>query len=174
MIEVSLVKQIHVKEQLINLFNASFPHDITEEYWDWYFLRNPLASRDPELIVAMDNGKIVGARPFLLAEMWLGEKRVKVAQHCNTMVHPDYQGRGIFGKMGEFAKKYLEDNGYAISFGFPGPMSRSGFLRQGYRVVVENIEMFRIIRTKNLLSHKLGNKTLGNSLGSVFDRVLRG
>jgi len=171
LIEIRLAKHFEEKEKLLNLFRASFGFSISVEHWDWKHLQNPLASSDPEVIVAVDNGKIIGARPFLPAEMWLGNKKVKAAQHCDTMVHPDYQGKGIFNQMGQFAVRYLKDNGYALSYGFPGPMSRPGFLKQGYRIVAETENMFRVVHPQKLLSYKLGNKILASGLGFFYDAL---
>lgn len=131
MVEIKLAKHSAEKRKLLDLFQASFGQVMSTELWDWKYLQNPLASADAEVIVAMDNGRIVGARPFWFAEIWLGNKRVKTAQHCDTMVHPDYQGKGIFNRMGRFAIQHLKDNGYALSYGFPAPISRPGFFVTG-------------------------------------------
>jgi GNAT superfamily N-acetyltransferase len=172
LIEIRLVKHSEEKEKLLNLFQASFSFSISMEHWDWKHLQNPLVPPDPEVIVAVENDKIVGARPFLPAEMWLGDRKVKAAQHCDTMVHPDYQGKGIFNRMGQFAIGYLKDNGYALSYGFPGLMSRPGFLKQGYRIVAETENTFRVVHPRRLLSYKLGNKILARGLGFFYDAFL--
>ena len=172
MVEIRLVKHSAEKEKLLNLFRASFGYNISVEHWDWKHLQNPLAFSDPEVIVAVDGGKIVGARPFLPAEMWLGGEKIKTAQHCDTMVHPDYQGKGIFNRMGQFAIRYLKDNGYALSYGFPGPMSRPGFLKQGYRIVAETENVFRVVHPQKLLSYKLGNNPLAGGLGFFYNALL--
>jgi GNAT superfamily N-acetyltransferase/N-acetylglutamate synthase-like GNAT family acetyltransferase len=172
LVEIRLLKHSEEKEKLLNLFRVSFGFSISVEHWDWKHLQNPLAFSDPELIVAVDGGKIVGARPFLPAEMWLGNKKIKAAQHCDTMVHPDYQGRGVFNRMGQFAMRYLKDRGYALSYGFPGPLSRPGFLKQGYRIVAETENLFRICHPQKLLSYKLRSKTLAGVLGFSYDILL--
>jgi hypothetical protein len=74
--------------------------------------------------------------------------------------------------MGQFAIGYLKDNGYTLSYGFPGPMSRPGFLRQGYRIVVETEDMFRVVHPQKVLSYKLGNKLLAGGLGSIYNIFL--
>ena len=172
MVEIKLAKHFEEKEKLLDLFQASFGEAVSAEYWDWKYLQNPFASSDPEVIVAVEDSKIIGARPFLLAEMWLGNEKVKTAQHCDTMVHPDYQGKGIFNRMEQFAIRYLKDNGYALFYGFPGPMSRPGFLKQGYRIVSETENMFRVVHPQKLLSYKLGNKPLAGGLGFFYDMIL--
>lgn len=172
MVEIKLLNHSEEKGKLLNLFRASFGHTMSAEHWDWKYLQNPFASSDPEVIVAVDDSKIIGAKPFLLAEMWLGNEKVKTAQHCDTMVHPDYRGKGIFNRMGQFAIRYLKDKGYALSYSFPGPMSRPGSLSQGYRIVAETENMFRVVHPQKLLSYKLGNKPLAGGLGVFYDMLL--
>ena len=172
MIEIKLVKHQEQKGQLLDLFQASFGHDRPAELWDWRYIQNPLATPDTELVVALDNGKIVGARPFRLAQMWLGDEKVMAAQHCDTMVHPDHQRKGIFNQMGQFSMEYLKENGYALSYGFPNRNSRQGFLQQGYRIVVPRESIFRPINPQKLISYRLGNKVLGTGLGFFYDKVL--
>ena len=172
MVEVRLVRHSEAKEQLTDLFRASFGHDVPAGFWDWKYIQNPFASADPEVIVAMEDGKIVGARPFRLAEMWLGNEKVSVAQHGDTMVHPEHQGRGIFSRMGQFALKYLEENGYALSYGFPNAKSRPGFLKQGYRTVAPVEQMFLAVNPQKLISHRAGNRLLGTGLGFLYDGLL--
>ncbi len=171
-IEVRLVKHLEEKERFLDLWRVSFGYGMSEELWNWKYLQNPLASPDPEVIVALDNGEIVGARPFLPAEMWLGNEKIRTAQHCDTMVHADHRNKGIFNRMGQFAIQYLRENGYALSYGFPGPISRPGFLRQGWRIVVETEIMFKAIHPQKLISHKLGSKLLGSGLGFFYDKIL--
>jgi len=171
MVEVRLVKHSEVAEQLSNLFRLCFNEEhMTVENWNWKYLQNPLSQ--PEVIVAIDDVRIVGARPFWFTEMWLQDKRIKTAQHCDTMVHPDYRGRGIFNKMGRFAIDYLKENGYVLSYGFPGPMSRPGFLSQGYRIVAETENLFNIVHPQKLLVYKLGSKIMAGGLGFLYDAFL--
>jgi predicted N-acetyltransferase YhbS len=172
MVEVRLVKHSQEKGQLLDLFQASFGHNRPAELWDWKYIQNPFAPPDPEVIVALDKGRIVGARPFRLAELWLGNAKVRAAQHGDTMVHPEYQGKGIFNQMGQFSMEYLKENGYALSYGLPNPKSRPGFLKQGYRIVVPIEAMFRPINPQRLISYRLRNSVLGGGLGFLYDKFL--
>lgn len=172
MVELRALKHLDEIEQLVDLFRLSFNLDMSPELWNWKYLQNPLASAAAEVVVALDKGKVVGARPFLLTEMWLDNKRVLTAQHCDTMVHPDYQNQGIFNRMGKVAIQYLKENNYALSYGFPAPISRPGFLRQGWRVVVPTETMFRVVHPQKVISNKLKNKSLGNVLGFFYDKFL--
>ncbi|MBM3156313.1 MAG: GNAT family N-acetyltransferase [Chloroflexi bacterium] len=172
MVEIGLVKQAERMAELTALFRLCFNHDMPLEVWEWQYLRNPLSSTDDEVVVALDSGKIVGARPFIYAEMWLGDAKIKTAQHCDTMVHPEHRNKGIFNKMGNYALKYLGENGFYLSYGFPGPMSRRGFLSQSYRIIVETEFLFRAKNPQKLLSYKLNSELLSNGLGLLYDKFL--
>ncbi len=171
MLEIRLVKQAEAIERLLDLFRISFGYSISAELWNWKYIDNPFASPDPEVTVAMDNGKLVGARPFLFVEMWLGNEKVRAAQHTDTMVHPEYRTRGIFNRMGQFAIQHLAENGYALSYGFPGPIARPGFLKQGWRIVAPTETLLRLIHPQKVISHTLKSKLLGNGLGFFYDKL---
>lgn len=172
MTEIKLVSHRKKKGELLDLFAVSFGHSMSTELWDWKYIQNALASADPEVIVAVEDGKIVGARPFLLAEMWLGDEKVKAAQPCDTMVHPDYWRKGIFSQMNHFAIEHFKENGYPFFYNFPGPMSRPGYLRQGWKTVSATEVLFRAVNTRKLASCKLKNRFLGNVAGVLYDKFL--
>jgi len=172
MTEIALVKHSDNIQQLIDLFRASFGHKMSEKLWTWKYIQNPLSSDKIEVVVAKENGKIIGARPFMLAEMWLEDKKVRVAQHCDTMVHPKHQRKGIFNKMGKFAIQHLREQGFALSYGFPNLLSRHGFLRQGYRKVARIEVIFKVVNSRRLISSRLKNKFLAKSVSVLYDRIL--
>jgi predicted acetyltransferase len=158
MVEIKTVRYSDELDQLVLLIERAFRVKGSREYLTWCHIDNPLAATTPELIVATDGGKIVGARPYMMHELWLGENKVLAAQHCTTMVDPDYRRQGIFNRMGQAAKAYLSENGVPISFGFPGPMSRPGFLKQGYHRLADYEILFRFVspldRVRNLVMEK--------------------
>ena len=136
MAEIRLVKYRDKREELLDLFQASFGLTVSVELWNWKYLQNPLAPAVPELIVATDKGKIVGARPFMLAELWLGNERVKAAQPCDTMVHSQYRQEGIFSRMNQFAIEYFRREGYGMIV--------------DYLVKDEDIDCFRLLMNECL------------------------
>jgi GNAT superfamily N-acetyltransferase len=172
MVDVRLVKHSDAVEQLVELFHLCFDDEMSPDAWDWKYRRNPSAPPGDEVIVALDGGRIVGARPFMFADMWLGNERVRAAQHCDTMVHPEHRSQGIFGRMGRLSLQWLRENGCALSYGFPGPMSRPGFLSQGYRVAAETEVLFRPVNPARLLSQKLGNRPLAAGLGFLCGKLI--
>jgi len=172
MADIKLVKHRQKKEELLDLFQASFGHSMSAELWDWKYIQNPLASADPEVIVAVDNGKIVGAKPLLLAEMSVRGETVKAAQPCDTMVHPEHRREGIFSQMDQFAIEYLREDGYTFFYTFPGPIILLGDLKQGWKIVSEIENSYRLTNPKKVISSKLKNKFVGNGLGFFYDKLL--
>jgi GNAT superfamily N-acetyltransferase len=172
MVEIRLVKHSQEKEQLLDLFRASFGHSMPAELWDWKYIQNPLASPDPEVIVALDNGKIVGARPFRPTQMWLGNEKVRAVHAPDLMVHPEYQRKGINTRMIQFYVTYAKENGYALIYGLPNEKSLTGALRQGYRIVARRETIFWPANPQKLLSYRLGNKFLSTGLGFLYDKLL--
>lgn len=171
MIEVKLVKYRQVEKELLDLFCASFGRDMNPDFWSWKHVGNYLSPADPELIVAMDKDRIVGARPFLFVEIWLGKEKIKAAQHVDTMVHPEYQGKGLFNLMGQYSLEYLKENGCALSYGFANALSRRGFLKQGYQIIGAMDMMFKVLRSRNIMLRYLKNELLGSLVGTFYDRL---
>jgi GNAT superfamily N-acetyltransferase len=168
MIKIGLVKYKAAEAQLLDLFRISFGYDMPLELWNWKHCKYYINSGEPEVVVATDNDRIIGARPFLFVEMWLGNKRVFAAQHCDTMVHPEYRSQGIFNQMGQYSIQYLKENGCALSYGFPGPMSRAGFLKQGWKIVGPRESIFQITRPRDVFSLKLKSSLIGVLAGSLY------
>ena len=172
MAEIKLVKHRERRGELLNLFRASFGFNISPELWDWKYLQNPLASDDPEIIVAVDNDRIIGARPLLLAELWLKDENIKAAQPCDTMVHPEHQREGIFSGMNRYAIQYFKENGYTLFYNFPNPKSRPGYIKQGWEIVSSAGILFRVVNPQKAISYALNNRVLGNGLGFLYDNLI--
>ena len=172
MVEITSIKYSESIEPLIDLHMASFKSNLSPKYWKWKFIENPLARDDQEVVVAVEKGKIVGARPHMLGEMWLKDKKARVAQHCDTMVHPNYQRKGLFTRMELFALKQLLKQGIAFSYGFPNTLSRSGFVKLGYKRVIDTMAVLRPINSYLLISAKTKSKMLARTASFLFNLFL--
>ena len=171
MITIELAKHRQRRDELLDLFRLSFGHDMSAELWDWKYLRNPLTTAEPEVIVALDSGKIVGARPLLFDRMWLGNKKIKVAQTGDVMVHHHYRRQGIYSQMNEFALNYCKANGYSLLYSFPSRITLQVNLKQGWEIVTEVETLFQTVNSQKLLAHKLKSRLLGNISGYFYDNL---
>ena len=167
-VEIKLVKHREAEKELVDLFQASFKLDKSHEIWRWKYTENPLASEDHDIIVAACGGKIVGARPFVALDLWIKSEKVKAALFSDTMVHPEYQGRGIFSQMNKFAFESLGQHGCALFFNYPNANSLGGYLKQGSKIVSYIEHYFIPVNPKKLISNKLNNRALGLSLGFFY------
>lgn len=167
--EIRLVNHADNVEELTDLYNETFRRKKSDKVWNWKYLQNPLSSDEAEVVVALEKGRIVGARPFMFAEMWVNHKKVKTAQHCDTMVDPEHQRMGIFSKMGKFSIEYLRKRGFELSYGFPNSLSRKGFLKQGYKKLVETEKLFKILNPE-IVSHRIKNRFVAKSGSFLYRR----
>ncbi len=171
MVEIRTVKHADEIDGLTDLFASTYGEKASIDFWDWKYIKNPLAHLMPDVTVAIDGSKIVGVRPFWLAEFWMGERKIIGAQHCDTLVHPDYRRQGIFNRMGKSAVRYLLEHNCTLSYGFPGKMSRPGFLSQGYRVLTPLEISFRLLKPGQLIGRHLPPRGLTSPLGNLLDRL---
>jgi hypothetical protein len=166
------VKLRDIKEEFIDLFRTIFGDDMSSDLWEWKYIQNPFSVGDSQIVVALDKGKVVGARPFMLAQMWINDRKVRVAQPSDTMVHPEYRRMGLFSRMNELGIQFLRAKEYALIFNFPGDMSRPGYLKQGWRLISNMETVFQVSNPANVISHKSGSKFLGVCLGPVYRLML--
>lgn len=173
MFEVKLVKLTEHRDAFLDLFRSSFGHTMTVKLWEWKYLMNPFANTSPDLVVAMIDNKIIGARPFLFAEMWINGNKVKIAQPTDTMVHPAYRHVGIFRQMNKFAIEYYKKQGYLLFCNVPGPMSLAGYTKQGWVPVSTIDTLFYLITSKHIFSKKLKSNHFGKFVGFFWDLLLK-
>ena len=172
MVEVKLVNHRECRDELLDLFRASFGHDMSVERWDWQFIHNPLAADIPDVCVVVDGNRIIAARPQMASRIWMGHENFKAVQRVNAMVHPQYQGRGIFSQLTHPVKHYLGTKDYEVNYGFPNSRLQPVLLREGARIVAPLEDLVAMINPQKILSSKLGNRLLGNSLGLFYDKLL--
>jgi GNAT superfamily N-acetyltransferase len=172
MVEISLLPYSDCVKHLLELHRASFGYAPPEPYWRWKFSENPMANDVQKVVVAIEGGAIVGARPYMFGDMWVNEKKVRVAQHCHTMVHPKHRRKGIFARMEIFALEQLLKEGIAFSYGFPNKLSRGGFLKVGYKRVIDTMAAFRAIDSYFLISTKIKSRILARTSSALFNLTL--
>ena len=88
------------KEQIIDLIESVFSkqeyyaNNRTLEWWNWKYEKNVFGKSI--IIVAEDNSKIVGTRILWAWKFVLEETILKAYMPVDTVVHPEYQGKGLF------------------------------------------------------------------------------
>jgi hypothetical protein len=93
------------EEQILALFKSIFKKDKDLNHWNWEFKEAPKGSK---MLVAVDDGKMVGHLGALLRKVKIGENMVEGALEVDGMTDPDYGRQGIFFSLGKELLSTLE------------------------------------------------------------------
>ncbi|WP_232702537.1 GNAT family N-acetyltransferase [Halobacterium wangiae] len=115
----------------------------SESWFAWKYEENPYIT-EPPVFLALADGRVVGARPFMAFRLRAGDTTLSALQPSDTMVHPDYRGRGIFTRMTEAAIAHYEDRTPELCFNFPNEQAWPGYEKLGWRAVDEQQTYYRI------------------------------
>lgn len=113
---------------IVRLFNFVFNRNITVEQWHWAYKENP--ERRLDIILAFQGKQLVGqsaSTPLLFS---FKKKNVRVTRVQNVMVHPDYQGKGIFTETLRRLTEYIYANKLDLVVTFPNNNSLPSFIRK--------------------------------------------
>jgi GNAT superfamily N-acetyltransferase len=84
-------------------------------------------------IVALDGEKVAGFQSFFYWPLASGGTVLNSYQSGNSLVHPDYRGKGLFAKM----LNYIHEEGSGFSFdvliGFPVQASYNSFIKNKWK-----------------------------------------
>lgn len=172
MVHVSLVSHRDVVGDLVQLFNLVFSARTDEDTWTWKHIANPLISANPQIVVATDGKKVVGARPLMLANLRFQGETFISGQPCDTMVHPDYRRQGVFTRMNHLMIRHAKDLGLALFYNFPNQYSKPGNLKQGWKEIFQVERLYRLEDPVKVAGKKMGegfpSKVLGTSYRLLF------
>jgi len=84
-------------------------------------------------IVALDGKRVAGFQSFFYWPVVIGGKEVKSYQSGNSLVHPDYRGKGLFGKMLNYIHEPESGFNAELLIGFPVEASYNSFMRNGWK-----------------------------------------
>lgn len=147
------------KAQVLKLLNHVFSNQQRigyvrdEAYWNWKF--NASVYGPSILTVAVDEGKIVGVDHLWPWEFRFKSELLKAVQPCDTVVHTDYRGRGLFKQMRSFGLKEAEMRGYRMAFNFPNENSLPGNRSLGAKYLGKITWWVRILKPIHLINNKL-------------------
>lgn len=122
------------RSAFLSLYESVFGHQRNADWFRWKFSENPYVDHVP-ILVAIEDGVPVGFRSFFAQEMRIGGVVRTAFQPCDTMVHPDHRGRGLFGRMNERAIERYTDGEPSFFFNFPNENSKPGNLAHGWREI---------------------------------------
>jgi len=122
----------------------------SRESWNWKYEKNVFGK--PIHIVATSDERIVGFRSFWPWEFVSRGQILKAYQPVDTVVHPDYQGQGLFTKLTVKALKQATEIGADLLFNFPNQNSLPGYLKLGWNYVAKLLWLVKPLRPFHLLN----------------------
>lgn len=140
----------------------------TERYWRWKHLANPFGNSS--VLLAVDGNRIIGVRTFMRWQWKSGEEVFNAVRGVDTVIHPDYQGNGIFGKLTLALVNECRQQGSHLLYSTPNGRSKRGYLKLGWEATDNLPVNVRITKpfsmAVNLLYKNKNQATTGND-GSV-------
>lgn len=119
--------------QIVSLLKLSLGESLmpkSEAYWRWKHIDNPFGPSP--VLLAEEDGQIIGVRAFMRWEWTDGKKIYKAIRAVDTATHPDHQGKGIFKMLTLKLVEDCKNDGDDFIFNTPNTQSRPGYLKMGW------------------------------------------
>jgi len=171
MMEIRMFDERQDVDDFLDLFEISFGKPMSKDYFTWKYVENPFRIDEVPIIVAENNHRLIGARPFVATRMLIAGKIMNALQPCNTMVHPEFRGKGVFPQMNEFAIKEFQGTDYKIFYNFPNKNSFRGYLKCGWQAIGRTAWYWKILNPEKVLNAVFNNYVLrkaGGLLSGIY------
>ncbi len=162
------------EEQIISLFELVFTEPLFAniEYWNWMYKNNPVNMTIAW--VAEDNGKIIGHRGYVPNLMKINDRLRIGTIGTNSVVHPDYQGRGIFKALVTQARSEVNKEEIPITYHYPNKDAFPIFTKALDSIHVPSPHtLIKVLNPEGLLAGKIRNKYLVKMLGLAGSPFLK-
>ena len=122
-----------MRPQIVALFNAEY--GTVEQSFDQLFVNfyeHPFQLQHGIRIVALDGESVAGFQSFFYWPMMHGGIVIRAYQSGNSLVHPEYRGKGLFAKMLNYIHDEHSEFQFDVLIGFPVEASYNSFIRNGW------------------------------------------
>lgn len=140
-------------EKLSETYELCFGAKVDDRYFQWKYADNPAG--EVVAFVAEAPDKTIAAYYGVLPEIYLvnGQPK-KIYQSMDTMTHPNFQRRGLFGLLAKKTYEYVaETEGEEKFVGIPGLTSYPGFVK---KLEWTDIHQFKYFFTNKILFKAAG------------------
>lgn len=135
------------------LFEAVFHKQRSVEQWQWKF--QTLSSHSPIIIVAEEDQRIVGHAACLLFDgVDVNGSPILIGERVDIMVHPDYQGRGIYKQIVKELITESERLNVTYLYGFPAEQAKNIFMDIAQATDLGNINRYVSLILPSLLQKR--------------------
>jgi GNAT superfamily N-acetyltransferase len=161
--------EIWMRQQVIDLFRMEYGAEAQNfDAFFGQFYEHPFQENDGIRIAATDGDKVIGFQSFFHWPISLHGQITHAYQSGNSLVHPDYRGKGLFGKMLNYIHLEEAHLPHDLLIGFPVEMSYGAFMKnkwlnpfdlQWYIKPLHPIRSFFSHPEEQLTNSPLGNRT---------------
>jgi predicted acetyltransferase len=118
----------HFKPHILNLFKKTFQKEMSEEFWNWRFEKNPYGN--PIIKLTFLNEKLVGNYLLHPVRMEWNKKSIRSLFSMTTMTDPDFSGKGIMTNLATKVYESARSNNFDFIFAFVNNNSRYLFTKK--------------------------------------------
>ena len=123
-----------MRPQVVALFDMEYATGAAEfDTLFGKFYEQEFQSKECIRIVAVDGDRVAGFQSFFYWPVVIEGKEVQSYQSGNSLVHPDYRGKGLFGKMLNYIHEPGSGFNAELLIGFPVEASYNSFMRNGWK-----------------------------------------
>ena len=143
--------------QILNLLNEVFSSQQRSagtrgvSFWNWKFENNVFGKA--KLIIAEHENKVIATSTLWPWEFSLRGQILRAYQPCDTVVHPDFQGKGLFKKINLQRLKESHNEQIDLLFNFPNKNSLNGYLSLGWENLGQLPWMVRLLKPFSVLKN---------------------
>ncbi len=113
------IRPFHIsdRENILILFRDVFGSSRTPEWWDWQFIKNPF-SRPIIWLAETPEKTLVGHYSLIPVPLWNKGALRKAGFSIHSMIHPNYQRRGLLQRLAASAEQQLAQDGIELGATF--------------------------------------------------------
>jgi len=129
------------EKQILALFRNVFGKPMSQNYWDWRFMKNPTGLF--LIYLAWDGDELAAHYAVSPVTISIEGSEFLTALSMTTMTHPSYRSRGLFRSLAEGIYNAMFEQGLSFVWGFPNTISHRAFIRELAWKDIYEIPMFR-------------------------------
>jgi len=147
------------KNEVLSLLNSVFNEQQRsniqrdEAFWNWKYRSSPFGNS--LLTVVESENKIVGVDNLWPWEFSCRGEKLRAFQPCDSAVHPDFRGMGLFTKTRIKSVEIAKEQGFDFLFNFPNQNSLPANLNLGWHFLGRLKWHVKILRPFNIVKGKL-------------------
>jgi len=124
-------------ERILELFGKSFNRVFSDTWWEWFSYKCPTGKN--RTFVAEDSvtKQFAGSYSILPIRLRYNDKDISASLCTMVNTHPNYQGQGLFVKLGHFSLAQAKSSHIPITLGMPNKKAYPGHIKVGWEVMCE-------------------------------------